>query len=69
MKEISLVATGDALVTMRQSVHKEPQFLQMIEIIQTADVAFTNLEMLLHDYEEENYPAEQPGGLPGILRA
>ncbi len=34
----------------------------MIELIRKADVAFTNLEMLLHNYEDNTYPSESPGG-------
>jgi poly-gamma-glutamate capsule biosynthesis protein CapA/YwtB (metallophosphatase superfamily) len=62
MKELSLVAAGDSLITMRQSVHDEPQFLKLIEIIRGAEVAFTNLEMLLHNYEYDCYPAAECGG-------
>jgi poly-gamma-glutamate synthesis protein (capsule biosynthesis protein) len=62
MKKISIVATGDSLITMKQSVHSEPEFLEMVELIRSADVAFTNHEMLLHDYEDDCYPAAQSGG-------
>ncbi len=62
MKEISLVTTGDSLITMRQSVHSEPRFLEMIELIRSADVAFTNHEMLLHDYDDGCYPSAESGG-------
>jgi len=61
-KEITLVASGDSLITMRQSVHSEPDFMELVEMIRSADVAFTNHEMLLHDYEEDCYPAAQSGG-------
>lgn len=60
MKKISIVATGDSLITMRQSVHTEPRFLEMVELILGADLAFTNLEMLLHNFE--GYPAAESGG-------
>jgi len=68
----SFVATGDSLITLRQSVHSEPEFLQLVEIIRGADVALTNLEMLLHNYEGDCYPAAECGGTytrapPGIL--
>ncbi len=59
-QEITLALTGDAIITRRLSVHDEPDFLEMIELIRGADVAFTNLEMLFHDYEP--YPAHQSGG-------
>ncbi|MFQ5742428.1 MAG: CapA family protein [Acidobacteriota bacterium] len=52
--------SGDSIITRRLSVYEEPEFLQLIELIRGADVAFTNLEMLLHDYE--SYPMHQSGG-------
>ena len=60
MKKISIAAAGDSLITMRQSVHSEPRFLDLVELIREADVAFTNLEMLLHDFD--GYPAAESGG-------
>ncbi len=61
-KKINLVATGDSLITMKMSVHSEPEFLEMVELIRSADVAFTNFEMLVHDYAGNAYPAAQSGG-------
>jgi poly-gamma-glutamate capsule biosynthesis protein CapA/YwtB (metallophosphatase superfamily) len=42
------------------SVHKEPEFLSLVETLRDADVALTNTEMLFHDYE--NSPTVVPGG-------
>ena len=56
----TIALTGDSLITMKLSVHTEPAFLEMIDLIRGADVAFTNLEMLLHDYEP--FPSTQSGG-------
>jgi poly-gamma-glutamate synthesis protein (capsule biosynthesis protein) len=56
----TIALTGDSLITMKLSVHTDPPFLKMIELIRGADVAFTNLEMLLHDYEP--YPSTESGG-------
>lgn len=56
----TMALTGDAIITRRLSPYREPAFLEMIELIRSADVAFTNLEMLLHDYEPS--PAAQSGG-------
>jgi poly-gamma-glutamate capsule biosynthesis protein CapA/YwtB (metallophosphatase superfamily) len=56
----TMALTGDSLITMKLSVHSDPPFLKMIDLIRGADVAFTNLEMLLHDYEP--YPSTQSGG-------
>jgi poly-gamma-glutamate capsule biosynthesis protein CapA/YwtB (metallophosphatase superfamily) len=59
-QEMRVALTGDAIITRRLSVYDEPDFLEMIELIRGADAAFTNLEMLFHDYEP--YPAHQSGG-------
>jgi poly-gamma-glutamate synthesis protein (capsule biosynthesis protein) len=56
----TMALTGDSLITMKLSVHTDPPFLKMIDLIRGADVAFTNLEMLLHDYEP--YPSTEGGG-------
>lgn len=59
-QEITLALTGDAIITRRLSVYDEPDFLEMIELVRDADAAFTNLEVLFHDYEP--YPAHRSGG-------
>jgi poly-gamma-glutamate synthesis protein (capsule biosynthesis protein) len=55
-----MALTGDAIITRRISPYREPEFLRMIELIRDADAAFTNLEMLFHDYEPS--PAYESGG-------
>lgn len=67
----SMALTGDSIITRRLSVYQEPEFLRMIELIRGADAAFTNLEMLFHDYE--GYAMHQSGGTymraePGLAR-
>src|SRR2546422_3165590 len=59
-KPMTMALTGDSLITLKLSVHTDPPFLKMIELIRGADMAFTNFEMLLHDYEP--YPSTQSGG-------
>ena len=59
-QEITLALTGDANITRRLSVYEEPDFLELIYLIRGADAAFTNLEVLFHDYVP--YPAHQSGG-------
>jgi poly-gamma-glutamate synthesis protein (capsule biosynthesis protein) len=59
-EEFTMVLTGDSIITRKLSVYEEPEYLQMIELIRSADVAFTNLEMLFHDYEP--YPMAESGG-------
>lgn len=59
-RSFTMALTGDSLITMKLSVHTDPPFLKMIDLIRGADVAFTNFEMLLHNYEP--YPSTQSGG-------
>ncbi len=56
----TIALTGDSIITRKLSVYEEPEFLSMIERIRAADVAFTNIEMLFHDYE--SYPMASSGG-------
>lgn len=62
MKQISIAVSGDSFITMKQMVHSEPAFIRLRNIIRNADIAFTNLEMLLHNYESDCIPAVQSGG-------
>lgn len=55
-----MALTGDSIITRKLSVYDEPEFLRLIELVRSADVAFTNLEMLFHDYEP--YPMAESGG-------
>jgi poly-gamma-glutamate synthesis protein (capsule biosynthesis protein) len=56
----TIALTGDSIITRKLSVYDEPEFLSMIERIRSADAAFTNIEMLFHDYE--SYPMSSSGG-------
>ena len=56
----TMALTGDSIITRKLSVYQEPEFLEMIELIRSADVAFTNVEILFHDYE--SYPMAAGGG-------
>lgn len=58
--EFTLALTGDSIITRRLSVYNEPEFLELMEMIRSADAAFTNLEILFHDYEP--YPMATSGG-------
>lgn len=57
---MTIALTGDAIITRALSPYKEPEFLRMIDLVRSADVSFTNLEVLLHDYEPA--PAAASGG-------
>jgi hypothetical protein len=56
----TIALTGDAIITRKLSVYEEPEFKELIVLIRGADAAFTNLEMLFHDYEP--YPMYQSRG-------
>lgn len=57
---LRLALTGDSIITRKLSVYQEPQFLELIELLRDADLAFTNVEVLFHDYE--SYPMSSSGG-------
>ncbi len=57
---VSVALTGDSILMRRLSVYLEPQFLSLMSLIRGADVAFTNLETLFHDFEAA--PAHESGG-------
>ncbi len=57
---MTMALTGDSIITQRLRIYREPEFLQMIDIIRNADVAFTNFEMLFHNFE--GYPGVVSGG-------
>ena len=48
---LTLVASGDTMITRRLSVFREPNFLSLVDLFQQADVGYTNLEMLMHEFE------------------
>ena len=56
----SMALTGDSIITRRISVFTEPEHTRLFDLIRGADAAFTNLEMLFHDYEP--YPMNESGG-------
>jgi poly-gamma-glutamate capsule biosynthesis protein CapA/YwtB (metallophosphatase superfamily) len=58
--DVSFALTGDSIITRRLAVYNEPAFMRIIELIRNADAAFTNLEMLFHDYEP--YAMNESGG-------
>ena len=48
------VASGDCFITRSIPENGYPGFKEIKELIETADVRFTNLEMTFHD--QEGYP-------------
>ena len=61
--KFTVAVTGDCIINRRLSVHSEDRFLSVIKILRDADVTYTHLETLIHDYEgPEIYPAAEAGG-------
>lgn len=61
-KGLTLAVTGDTVINRRISIYTEERFLSLIKIIRDADVAYTHLETLIHDYDgDEVYPAAESG--------
>jgi poly-gamma-glutamate synthesis protein (capsule biosynthesis protein) len=58
--DITFALTGDSIITRKLTPYSEPAFTRIIELIRNADVGFTNLEMLFHDYEP--YASAASGG-------
>jgi poly-gamma-glutamate capsule biosynthesis protein CapA/YwtB (metallophosphatase superfamily) len=59
-KSFTLALAGDSIITRPLRVDHDPGFLPLVELIRGADAAFTNFEMLLHNFE--GYPQAQSGG-------
>ena len=59
-ERFTMALTGDSIINRKLSVYDEPAYLEMIELLRDADVAVTNLETVLHDYEP--YPMAESGG-------
>ena len=59
---MSFALAGDAIITRKMSPYREPEFLALRDIIQSATAAFVNLEILFHDYEADVIPAAASGG-------
>ncbi len=57
---ITMMLAGDSIITQHISPYREPEFLKLIELVRSADVAVTNIEMLFHNYE--GYPSVVSGG-------
>ncbi len=61
--EWTLAATGDSIITRDIRVFDDPLFLQWVEVVRAADVAFTNLECQVFRMSEfTGWPAADNGG-------
>jgi poly-gamma-glutamate capsule biosynthesis protein CapA/YwtB (metallophosphatase superfamily) len=57
---VQIAVTGDSMITRKMSVFREPEFLDLVELLRAADVSITNAEMLFHNFESA--AALIPGG-------
>lgn len=60
--DIRLALVGDALITRRLRPYREPRFLALREILQSADVSIANSETLFHEYESSPISDSGPYG-------
>ena len=51
-----IALTGDSIIDRRISVYDEPGYVHMFDRIRRADAAFTNFEMLIHNFEYPGAP-------------
>ena len=58
---MSVILSGDALITRPFRDSRDPGMQGLVELIRSADVRFTNLEMLLNEFA--GTPAVEAGGL------
>lgn len=58
-RSTSIALTGDSFLTRRLTAGTEPAYLRLLDVLRSASTAFTNLEVLLHDFES---PPMLPGG-------
>lgn len=60
--DLTLALTGDAILTRALQPYEEPEYLELRNLVAGATAAFTNLEVLFHDYESDAIPAAASGG-------
>lgn len=58
VREFDIVVTGDTIINNRVSVCQDPRFLEVVKLLQDADVVHTQLETSIHEFgSAETYPA------------
>lgn len=57
-----LAAVGDCQMTTKHSPCKDRRFLELIEILRSADVTYMNMEQCIHHMGPNCYPARISGG-------
>lgn len=60
MAYLRLALTGDSIITRRVTVYEDAPTQALYDILRSADVAFTNMEVIPNDFR--GYPAVESGG-------
>ena len=60
MNTLRLLLSGDSILQRRLQSHSDPELKPLFDKVRSADVAFTNLEVLANDYRGD--PALESGG-------
>lgn len=60
--KLTIATVGDCQISTRHSKCRDGRFLDAIDLIREADVAYANLEHLIHNYGDECYPVYKSGG-------
>ena len=68
--DFQIILTGDSIITRKMSVFREPEFLELVNLLRGSDVTVTNAEILFHNYEDP--PTATSGGTymraePGLI--
>ncbi|MEM2094189.1 MAG: CapA family protein [Candidatus Bathyarchaeia archaeon] len=61
-ERLTLAAVGDCQITTRHSPCKDPRFLELVEILRGADVAYANMEQCIHNFGSNCFPSFSSGG-------
>ncbi len=61
-EELKITAVGDCQISTRHSTCQDQAFLEAVKVLREADMAYANLEHLVHDYGPECYPGYESGG-------
>jgi len=59
-RNFTLTATGDIFITRKLAPYTEPNYLKLWDIVRSASIRHTNLEMLIHEYV--GHPVAESGG-------
>lgn len=60
---LDVALSGDSILTRRVSIVDDEQFKAVVDLLRDADVSYTHLETLIHDFERDDvFPAAEGAG-------